>query len=60
MHSYVDALHYSIDGNFHLGLKNKETDPNDSALSEGAAYFVNTKDFKYFLEHAPKPKKEVR
>ncbi|KAI0654518.1 hypothetical protein C8Q70DRAFT_1047971 [Cubamyces menziesii] len=57
-YNYVDALHYSIDGNFHLGLKNKDTDPNDAALSEGAAYFVNTKDFKYFLEHAPKPKKE--
>ena len=56
---YLDAMHYSIDGNFHLGLKNKATDVNDVALSENAAYFVNTKDFKTFLRDAPKPKKEV-
>ena len=29
-------------------------------MSEGAAYFVNTKDFKYFLNKAPRPKKEVK
>ena len=34
---YLDALHYSIDGNFHLGLKSKSTDPKDVALFEGAA-----------------------
>ncbi|KAI0669304.1 hypothetical protein C8Q78DRAFT_1070866 [Trametes maxima] len=55
---YLDALHYSIDGNFHLGLKDKKSDPNDVALSEGAAYFVNSKDFQTFLKRAPKPANE--
>ena len=57
---YVDALHYSIDGNFHLGLKAKDTDPNDVALSEGSGYFVNTTDFKTYLTKAPEQEAEVR
>ncbi|OJT08177.1 hypothetical protein TRAPUB_11843 [Trametes pubescens] len=56
---YIDALTYSIDGNFHLGSKAKETDPNDVALSEGAAYFVNTKDFQTYLEKSPEPPVEA-
>ncbi|KAI0356813.1 hypothetical protein OH77DRAFT_1533775 [Trametes cingulata] len=55
---YLDALHFGIDGNFHLGLKDKDTDPDDVALSEGAAYFVNSKDFKTFLKRSPKPENE--
>lgn len=56
---YIDALTYSIDGNFHLGSKAKDTDPDDIALSEGAAYFVNTKDFKTYLEKSPEQPVEV-
>ncbi|KAI0349249.1 hypothetical protein OH77DRAFT_1415382 [Trametes cingulata] len=56
---YTDALHYGIDGNFHLGSKAKATDEKDTALSKGAAYFVNTKDFKTYLKHAPKPPQET-
>ncbi|KAI0649157.1 hypothetical protein C8Q79DRAFT_999013 [Trametes meyenii] len=52
-HRYLDALHYSIDGNFQLGLKMKNTDKDDVALSEGAGYFVNSQDFKTYLEKAP-------
>ncbi|KAH9855776.1 hypothetical protein C2E23DRAFT_866429 [Lenzites betulinus] len=55
---YIDALTYSIDGNFHLGSKAKETDEADVALSEGAGYFVNSKDFKTYLEKAPEPPAE--
>lgn len=56
---YIDALTYSIDGNFHLGSKAKATDPKDIALSEGAGYFVNTKDFKTYLNKSPEPPVEV-
>ncbi|KAI0640393.1 hypothetical protein C8Q79DRAFT_921614 [Trametes meyenii] len=56
---YVDALHYSIDGNFHLGLKAKDMDPNDVALSEGSGYFVNTTDFKTYLTKAPEQEAET-
>ncbi|KAJ2961021.1 hypothetical protein NUW54_g14406 [Trametes sanguinea] len=56
---YLDGLHFSIDGNFHLGLKDRDTDPNDVSLSEGAAYFTKAKDFKTFLKKAPKPKHEA-
>ncbi|KAI0348966.1 hypothetical protein OH77DRAFT_1465830 [Trametes cingulata] len=56
---YLDALHYSIDGNFHLGSNAKPTDPDDFALSEGAAYFVSVKDFQTYLKKSPEPEKEV-
>lgn len=56
---YIDALTYSIDGNFHLGSKAKETDPDDVALSEGAGYFVNQKDFQTYLNKSPEPPVEV-
>ncbi|OJT02669.1 hypothetical protein TRAPUB_2484 [Trametes pubescens] len=52
---YMDSLCYSIDGNFHLGSKAKNTDEHDVALSEGAGYFVNTKDFATYLEKLPEP-----
>ena len=57
---YLDALHYSIDGNFHFNLKVKQTDPNDFPLTQAAAYFVHETDRKKFLGKAPPPKHEVR
>ncbi len=56
---YMDSLCYSIDGNFHLGSKAKNTDEHDVALSEGAGYFVITKDFATYLEKLPEPPVEV-
>ena len=56
---YLDALHYSIDGNFHFNLKLKHTDPKDFPLTKGAAYFVHEDDFKKYIAKAPPPKHEV-
>ncbi|TBU45985.1 hypothetical protein BD309DRAFT_989187 [Dichomitus squalens] len=55
---YLDALHYSIDGNFHFNLKLKHTDPKDFPLTKGAAYFVHEDDFKKYIAQAPRPKYE--
>ncbi|KAI0671448.1 hypothetical protein C8Q78DRAFT_973243 [Trametes maxima] len=55
-YKFLDALHYSIDGNFHLGLKDNKADPEDVALSSGMGYFVNHKDLHAFLKKAPKLK----
>ncbi|KAI0362994.1 hypothetical protein BV20DRAFT_959208 [Pilatotrama ljubarskyi] len=55
---YLDALHVSIDGNFHLNLKDRDTDPLDVALTAGAGYFVNEDDFKKFMAKAKKPNHE--
>ncbi|KAI0372513.1 hypothetical protein BV20DRAFT_1034578 [Pilatotrama ljubarskyi] len=55
---YLNVLHFGIDGNFHLGLKDKDTDPDDVALSKEAGYFMNTNNFKTFLKKAPKPESE--
>ncbi|KIP12369.1 hypothetical protein PHLGIDRAFT_113846 [Phlebiopsis gigantea 11061_1 CR5-6] len=38
---FLDALYYSIDGNFHANLKEKPGDENDFPLSKGAGYFAN-------------------
>ncbi|KAI0675894.1 hypothetical protein C8Q78DRAFT_1066529 [Trametes maxima] len=46
---YLDALHYSIDGNFHLSMKDRDTDPLDQAMADGASYFVSGLDFKTFI-----------
>ena len=47
--SYVDALHFCIDGNFHLGLKPKHTDLYDFPLTKGAVYFVHEDNFKQYI-----------
>ncbi|KAI0359446.1 hypothetical protein OH77DRAFT_1501916 [Trametes cingulata] len=57
-YQYLDALHASIDGNFHLSLKDRDTDPLDIALTAGAGYFVHEDDFKKFMAKAKKPAKE--
>ena len=57
--SYVDALHFAIDGNFHFNQKAPRSDPNDFPLTHGAGYFVHGEDFKKFLAKAPPPRKEV-
>ena len=47
--SYVDALHFCVDGNFHFNLKPKHSDPKDVPLTIGAAYFGHEEDFKYYI-----------
>ncbi|EMD32484.1 hypothetical protein CERSUDRAFT_118810 [Gelatoporia subvermispora B] len=48
---YLDALYTTMDGNFQQNQRQKPSDPGDFALSEGAAYFANTHDFKIYQEH---------
>ncbi|EMD30750.1 hypothetical protein CERSUDRAFT_25709, partial [Gelatoporia subvermispora B] len=36
---YLDALYHTVDGNFHQNQREKPSDPDDFALSEGAGYF---------------------
>lgn len=55
----MDALQYSIDGNFHLSMKDRDTDPLDAALAEGAGYFVPKNTSKQFMKKTKAPKAEV-
>ncbi|KAI0643900.1 hypothetical protein C8Q79DRAFT_915041 [Trametes meyenii] len=57
---YLDALFYSVDGNFHQKQRKKPMDKNDVALSEGAGYFVDSSDFaKYMDGIGPEEKEET-
>ncbi|KIP01467.1 hypothetical protein PHLGIDRAFT_123325 [Phlebiopsis gigantea 11061_1 CR5-6] len=38
---FLDALYYSIDGNFHANLKDKPFDKDDVPLTKGAGYFAD-------------------
>ncbi|KAJ3565608.1 hypothetical protein NP233_g7520 [Leucocoprinus birnbaumii] len=46
---HLYTLFISIDGNFRLQRKRKNNDPNDKALGEGRAYFVENAAFKAYL-----------
>ena len=56
-HKYT--LFLSADGNFRLQRKNKRGDPDDVALNKGNAYFVETEEFKKYLQRV-KPLEDVR
>ncbi|KAH9934387.1 uncharacterized protein B0H18DRAFT_870111, partial [Fomitopsis serialis] len=47
---YKDALHYAKDGNFSLSQHDKKMDHEDLPLMDGAAYYVNSKDYRDYLE----------
>lgn len=55
----MDSLQYSIDGNFHLSMKDRDTDPLDVALTDGAGYFVPNQTHKQFMNKTKPPKVEV-
>ncbi|KAH9849133.1 hypothetical protein C2E23DRAFT_738021 [Lenzites betulinus] len=55
---YLDMLFYSVDGNFHHSQKMKPMDPADFPLTQGAAYFVDEKDFADYQARVKPPKKE--
>ena len=40
---YLDALHYSKDGNFTLNQHAKKMDELDDAFTEGLAYYADSK-----------------
>ncbi|KAI0050137.1 hypothetical protein FA95DRAFT_686892 [Auriscalpium vulgare] len=42
---FLDALFYTIDGNFHQNQRLKPHDPDDFPLTLGAAYFAHEEDF---------------
>ena len=49
MISHKYTLFLSVDGNFRLQRKNKNSDPDDVALNNGHAYFVKSADFENYL-----------
>ncbi|GLB43470.1 hypothetical protein LshimejAT787_1303830 [Lyophyllum shimeji] len=57
-HKYT--LFLSTDGNFRLQRKNKNDDPDDTALNEGNTYFVPTEAYKEYLKHTNSVHEEVR
>ncbi|KAI0643312.1 hypothetical protein C8Q79DRAFT_915187, partial [Trametes meyenii] len=57
--NYVDAMYYSIDGNFRQRLRQKPMDKNDVALSQRAAYFADVDDFDAYQKAMGKPEVEA-
>ncbi|KAI0656991.1 hypothetical protein C8Q70DRAFT_1046552 [Cubamyces menziesii] len=54
---YMDALFYSVDGNFRQKQREKPMDYNDIPLTEGAAYFVDAGDLSVYMRKiGPAPK----
>ncbi|KAI0081939.1 hypothetical protein K474DRAFT_1694643 [Panus rudis PR-1116 ss-1] len=47
---YVDALHYGKDGFFQANQHNKKMDHLDPALTDGAAYFVDSTEYSEYLK----------
>lgn len=56
---YLDAVFYSVDGNFHSKQRAKPMDKNDVALTEGAAYFVDQADFERYRKKIGPEEQEV-
>lgn len=67
---YIHACELGGDGNHGLQKKTKRDDPEDTSLSEGLGYFVDSEKMKAYLEsvevedpvcsHAPSPRLAVR
>lgn len=57
---FLDALFFSIDGNFVSHQKLKKSDPNDFPLTKGASYFMHEDDLSKFLKNSGPYKREVR
>ncbi|KAJ3555786.1 hypothetical protein NP233_g12126 [Leucocoprinus birnbaumii] len=59
--THLFTLFLSLDGNFRLQRKRKNNDPNDVALNDGHAYFVEHHAFKAHMGNVKKEKeKEAR
>lgn len=58
--SHVNALFFSIDGNFRAVLKKKRHDPDDKPLLDGRSYFVSTAKYDNYVSTAPTDPTEVR
>ncbi|TFK87312.1 hypothetical protein K466DRAFT_491107 [Polyporus arcularius HHB13444] len=55
---FLDALHYSMDGNYRSSQRKKPWDKFDVSLMGAAAYFVHQGDFKYYLSHIGETEEE--
>ena len=53
-------MFHTIDGNFHQNQRNKPSDPDDFALSMGAAYFAHEGDFELLQKRLGPMEPEVR
>lgn len=56
---FLDALFYTIDGNFHANLRNKRMDLEDFPLSKGVAYFANEDAYAAYSKELPPLQAEV-
>ena len=56
---YLDALHWTVDGNFQLSQRKKRMDPDDFALTEGAGYFANAREYAEFVRKLPPTGKDI-
>ena len=54
----MDALYYSIDGNFHANLKDKPFDKSDFPITNGGGPMVEQTDAEKFKAKV-KPQKDV-
>ena len=59
MHRYLDALHWTVDGNFQLNQRKKPMDPNDFMLTEGVGYFAHAREYSEFVRSLLKAPKDV-
>jgi hypothetical protein len=50
MYRHIYTLFISVDGNFRLQRKRKNDDPDDFALNEGRAYFVESEQYEQYLK----------
>ncbi|KAJ3522971.1 hypothetical protein NM688_g8797 [Phlebia brevispora] len=55
---FVDALFHAVDGNFRQNRKAKRSDPDDVALTDGAAYFAPAATIKKIVKALGPPKHE--
>ncbi|KAI0741135.1 hypothetical protein C8Q76DRAFT_608959 [Earliella scabrosa] len=51
---YIDALHYTCDGNFQQTQKIKPMDANDYPLTLNGSYYSNERDFETFRKSRPR------
>lgn len=59
IHRFLHALFLAIDGNYKLNLRDKLADLLDFALTEKAGYFVNQKDFDFYVEGTANEPRDV-
>ena len=50
---YIDALHWTMDGNFKLNQRKKPMDQDDFALTEGTGYFAHAREYAAFVRKLP-------